>query len=69
MMKWISWIVVAICVADLIEQARRGRVSWWVPAVVIPAGFLLHYARQKYHVPFVEEARARRKAAKDVRPA
>jgi|HubBroStandDraft_6_1064221.scaffolds.fasta_scaffold279813_3 hypothetical protein len=61
-MKWISWVVVAISVTDLVDQARRGRVSWWVPAVVIPIGLLLPYVREKYYVPFVKDARARREA-------
>jgi len=47
-------------------QASKGRASWWLLAVVVPVGLVLQYIRQRYYVPFVAGARARRKARKSL---
>ena len=55
----IGWGAAAVF---LIYLAGERRVSWWVPAIGVPVGALLMYFRHRYYLPFVDEARARRKA-------
>jgi hypothetical protein len=72
-LRWISrWFDLAVWSAYavvLVYLAVKGRVAWWVPAIGGPVGAVLMYFRLRYYVPFIDEARARRKARKNARPA
>ena len=67
--RWSDLIVWSGYAVVLVYLAVKGRAAWWVPAIGVPVGAVLMYFRLRYYVPFIDEARARRKARKNARPA